>query len=133
MKTTKSGFTEAQRLQFRAKLMEMVVAFSEETKHPPEAVVLELRYFHEGASNPYRTNASAKDKKASLEFHQNKCQGAECGCSLVGKEIHYHHKKRGFPGQHEPENLVPMCIECHDKTHGASKGSLSKGSMKRSK
>jgi len=130
-KIRKSGATDSQRQVIRQDLFATVAKLAASLGMPPEAVVLEMRYFHESATNPYRTNASKADKAKSLKHHQNRCQAAGCTAILTSDTAVFHHLRRGFAGQHEPENLLPYCESCHDAEHDLPAGkSLSKGSKK---
>ncbi|HCF58547.1 MAG TPA: hypothetical protein DFS52_11205 [Myxococcales bacterium] len=93
--------------------------------------MLEMRYYHQTATNPYRTNASKADRRKSLEHYGYRCQAPGCNSALTMDTAVFHHRRRGFSGQHEPENLLPFCESCHDKEHRLPAGkSLSKGSRK---
>ena len=55
----------------------------------------------------------------------HKC--ARCGTSLIGrgKTAIVHHRKelkRSPALRSEPQNLQPLCTECHNVTHAAMKG-----------
>jgi len=127
--TRKSGVTHSQRQEIKQALFAMVERLSADLRLSPEAIVLEMRYFHQSATNPYRTNASKADKARSLKHYRYTCQAAGCNASLALDEAVFHHRRRGFAGQHEPENLLPYCEACHDKEHQIPVGkSLSKGS-----
>jgi hypothetical protein len=127
--TRKSGATNSQRQVIRQALFGLVEQLSADLSLSPEAVVLEMRYFHQSATNPYRTNASKRDKNRSLKHHNYACQAPGCNASLSLDDAVFHHRRRGFSGQHEPENLLPYCEACHDTEHDVPAGkSLSKGS-----
>jgi hypothetical protein len=51
----RSGVTQDQRDEVRRSLNELVEKLAAEMKLDPCAVVLELRYYHQSGSNPYRT------------------------------------------------------------------------------
>lgn len=130
-KTFRSGATSTQRETIRKILFEIVDQLAKQTGLPHEAVVLEIRYFHQSASNPYRTTASEKDKKTSLEVNGRKCQFSGCNEPLTLSEAVFHHLERGCRDQHGPHNLLPYCEKCHDEEHDAVGASLAKGSRKR--
>lgn len=49
-------------------------------------------------------------------------------CAICGKptqEIH-HIRPRSMHGQNVPSNLIPLCIECHDKVHANLTGLINK-------
>lgn len=127
--TRKSGATNSQRQAIRQASFAMVEKLSTDLQLAPEAVVLEMRYFHQSATNPYRTNASRADKTRSLKHYNHICQAPGCNASLILDDAVFHHRRRGFSGQHDPDNLLPYCEACHDKEHDVPIGkSLSKGS-----
>ena len=127
----RSGATDSQRKKIWQKLKDLAEKLAVAESLPPEAVVLEMRYFHQSASNPYRTNASAKDKSSSLKYYKNKCKYPGCSVTNLSKVTAvFHHKKRAVVNQHGPQNLLPYCIACHDKEHGNKKASTHKGSKK---
>jgi hypothetical protein len=119
-KNRRSGATDDQRKDIRKKLLSYVKALSKTHSLYPEAIVLEMRYFHQSATNPYRTNASKRDKQKSLDHYKGKCQAKGCKKvlgNIVKRSIEFHHVKRGVPNQHEPKNLKPYCKGCHYKEH----------------
>lgn len=124
-----SGATEDQRDQIRAELDSFVKRVSAKTGLPGEAVALEVRYWHQSASNKYRTNASTADKTRSYKFYDGRCQAAGCGEPIDRNDAVFHHVDRGVPDQHAPENLKPYHESCHDSHHGVERGSLTKGSQ----
>lgn len=130
-KEMRSGVTQDQRAEIRRSLNELVERLAADMRLDPCAVVLEVRYYHQSGSNPYRTTATASDKRASLAHFGNVCQGCKAGPPLTLKEAAFHHERRGFSGQHRPPNLAPFHPECHDREHELPEGrSVHKGSPK---
>lgn len=119
-KKLRSGVTEGQRKTIRKKLLRYTKTLSKAHSLYSEAVVLEMRYFHQSATNPFRTNATKRDKEKSLLRHKGRCQAKGCKMNLgivVKKGMEFHHLKRGVPKQHDPGNLKPFCKGCHQKEH----------------
>jgi hypothetical protein len=119
----RSGVSQTQRDEIRRSLRELVEKHAREMKLDPCAVALEVRYWHQGGSNPFRTTPTASDKRASLKHFENVCQGCKQGTSLTLKEAAFHHERRGFAEQHRPPNLAPYHRECHDREHDLPEGS----------
>jgi len=95
-----------------------------------EAVANEAFYLLQ--RNPaWGRNATSARKRASFLRWEGNCY--RCKTALTFEEAKFHHLRRGIPDQHGPSNLVPVHDKCHDDQHGVSKGSLSKGSMKKRK
>lgn len=124
MAKLRSGASKEQRQKIRKKLFSYVDSISKLHGLHKEAVVLEMRYFHQSATNPYRTNATKKDKERSLTHYKGKCKAKGCKKTLgfvVKKGIEFHHIERGIPNQHEPKNLKPFCKGCHFTEHHPKK------------
>lgn len=127
--TLRSGVSESQRTRIRGAIHELAEDVARELGVDAAAVVLEIRYYHQSATNPYRTNASRADKVRSLKHHNNVCQHCRDGAPLTIADAVFHHRRRGFTGQHEPDNLIPLHVSCHDATHEVPEGrSVHKGS-----
>jgi len=125
---TRSGVTQKQRTEIRRLIVESVAA---DMQIDPCAVVLEVRYYHQSASNPYRTTATRSDKQASLAYFNSTCQGCQMGALLTVAEAAFHHERRGFASQHRPPNLMPFHEHCHNRAHNVPKGrSVHKGAPK---
>jgi len=93
-----------------------------------EAVANEAFYVLQ--RNPaWGRNATSTQKRASFARWEGRCY--RCKKALTAEDAKFHHLSRGVPDQHGPSNLVPEHLRCHDDQHGVSRGSLSKGSMKR--
>lgn len=127
----RSGVTQEQRDTIRRSLHELVETLAADMKIDPCAIVLEVRYYHQSGSNPYRTTATQSDKRASLAHFKNVCQGCNGGPPLTLKDAAFHHERRGFAGQHRPPNLAPYHPQCHDREHDLPEGrSVHKGAPK---
>jgi 5-methylcytosine-specific restriction endonuclease McrA len=130
-KNIRSGVTQEQRDEVRRSLNELVEKLAGDMKLDPCAVVLELRYYHQSGSNPYRTTATKSDKRASLAHFKNVCQGCRTGEPLDLAEAAFHHERRGFADQHRPPNLAPYHRDCHNREHHLPEGSsVHKGAPK---
>jgi len=70
-------------------------------------------------------NATQTEKRASLKWWKGMCYYKDGKVRF--ENAVFHHLKRGVPRQHGPKNLVPMHSRCHNRDHGAKKGSLLKG------
>lgn len=128
----KSGVTDKQRLEIRSELDALAKRLMSSAGLSGEAIALEIRYWHQSASNPYRTNSTSSDKNKSYKVHEGKC--GFCSKKIESfDEAVFHHIERGIADQHGPENLVPYHNECHDNHHHAGKqaASMTKGSQKK--
>jgi len=127
----RSGVTQEQRDEVRRSLNALVEKLAADMKIDPCAVVLELRYYHQSGSNPYRTTPTKSDRRASLVHFKNVCQGCRTGELLTLEEAAFHHKRRGSADQHRPPNLAPYHADCHNLEHALPRGSsLHKGAPK---
>lgn len=117
------------RKMIRKKTDELVDCISKKIKKPKKYVANEM-FLYIQKHKEWGRNASKAHKRASFKQYNGICQ--ECAKPIDSFDAAtFHHKKRNIPRQHEPDNLVPQHQDCHDKKHGAAKGSLLKGSQKR--
>jgi 5-methylcytosine-specific restriction endonuclease McrA len=129
--TIRSGVTKEQRDEVRRSFRALVERLATDLKIDPCAVVLELRYYHQTSSNPYRTTPTKSDKRANLAHFKSVCQGCKSGALLTPEQAAFHHVRRGFADQHRPPNLVPYHVDCHNQEHHLPEGSsVHKGAPK---
>lgn len=131
MERTKAGLTKDERGLLREELRVFVLEKAKKLGHPEEAIVQEIRYWQQSVKD-WRTNPTKKEKEKSFEKYQRICWHCKKMISSFN-EATFHHLKRGIPGLHEPENMVPLHRDesygCHEEIHGASR-SLTDGSLK---
>ena len=109
----------------RSALAELISSLATERSLTPEEVANESFYFLQRHPT-WGRNPSATQKRASHRHWNGQCH--RCVHEVAFVDATFHHLKRGIPHPHAPENLVPECMVCHDREHGVSHGSLSKGS-----
>jgi hypothetical protein len=125
MKKYKSGFTGEQRKAIRADLTRFTKERASRLGCPPEAVVQEIRYWQQ--SHPdWATNPTKTQKELSFRRYKGICQARGCRHKISSiDDATFHHKKRGVPNLHRPENMVPLLQRgCHEKLHNARPGSF---------
>jgi 5-methylcytosine-specific restriction endonuclease McrA len=130
MSSIRSGVTKEQRARVRSEVDGLLARLSEELGVTRAALVLELRYYSQRGADPDRSVATATDKRRSLAHFAGICQGClDATRPLMSvREAAFHHERRGFREQHEPANLKPFHIECHDREHDVPDGaSVHKG------
>jgi len=116
------------RTKIRQAVSVLVEKLAEETGCHAEAVA-DVAFLHIQKHPSWGRNSTEAQKRASLRFWKERCQG--CGEALSRAEAVFHHLRRRIPDQHAPENLLPYHPGCHDTEHGAKKASLSKGASRR--
>ena len=129
MKKHKSGLVEEQRKTIREGLVRFTQEHASLLGCPPEAVVQEIRYWQQ-SNRDWRTNPTKKQKKSSFHYHKGICAVCHDEISSIS-DATFHHKERGIPQLHAPENMVPLhrTLGCHEKVHDAPPGSFTAGSM----
>lgn len=116
------------RLQVTQAVSALVEKLAKETECHPEAVA-DVAFLHIQKHPSWGRNPSEAQKRASLRYWKDECQG--CGEAVARERAVFHHLRRRIPNQHEPRNLLPYHPECHDAKHGARRASLSKGTPRR--
>ena len=127
---TRAEITQKDKVAIRAAISAAIKRVSISCAVCTEAVANEAFYLLQRHPQ-WGRNASSTHKRASFKHWKRRCH--RCKKSVPFDEAKFHHLLRGVPNQHGPENLVPQHLHCHDEEHGATRGSLSKGSpMKKS-
>jgi hypothetical protein len=118
-----------QKDNIRRKFKKLVDDLANDTDKPKEYIANEIFYYIQ-RHKEWGRNATKTQKRASFKYHKGKC--SKCNKPINSIDgAKFHHLERGVPKQHEPENLVPQHLKCHDEEHGVLKGSLSKGTPRK--
>lgn len=125
---TAAELTQPEKRTIQDRLGELVATLSSTLSVCQEAVANEIFYKVQRHA-VWGRNAKPAQKKASFEYWKRKCH--RCSREVALEDAKFHHLRRGVPGQHGPENLVPEHQDCHDAEHGITQSSLSKGAPKR--
>lgn len=127
-----SGATRAHRDLLRKTLTSTVQYLASQTGLVPEAIVQEIRYWHQSSSCEWRTTPTKSDKERSFSHWKGKCQAPGCErptMTTLGQAT-FHHERRGISGQHSPQNMKPFHRDgCHERLHGVVNGSFTDGSQ----
>ena len=95
----------------------------------PEAIAAKA-FYRLQRHTAWGRNATETQKAASYRHWNGVCQRPDCTDKRPASraELTFHHLVRGVPRQHEPANLVPHHLRCHDAEHRAVRRSLLTGS-----
>lgn len=108
----------------------LVRGLAEELALCPKAVA-DVAYLRLQKHPVWGRNPTDAHKNAAYKAWNGICQG--CLTPVERKKAVFHHVCRRTPNLHAPENLKPYHTGCHDRTHGITLGSISKGAPKRRK
>ena len=83
-------------------------------------------------------HSSASKEKRNFEYYMNRgyalnrdqCACKVCGCLLTRENLHTHHKRPSLPIEqvNKVQNLVSLCLDCHDLVHAEEPNPFTKGS-----
>lgn len=83
-------------------------------------------------------HSSASKVKRNFEYYMNRgyalnrdqCACKVCGCLLTGTNLHTHHKRPSLPIEqvNKVQNLVSLCLACHDWVHAEEPNPFTTGS-----